>query len=92
MPAYITYMEVSMNSEGTNPSDLAETLRKLGWQPVYGRYDFAYKWNENWSNMNNHDYFDYMNKVHKVLSGHRVNYSLRTFESGKENFWVKWSE
>ena len=50
MTAYITYMEVSFNSEGVTPGDLTENLRRIGWKPIYGRYDFAYEWGTNWGN------------------------------------------
>ena len=87
-------MEVSLNPDGPPPSELTNTLRKFGWTPVYGRYDYAYKWNDNWSKNedNINEYFTHMNKVHEVLKGSHVNYSLRTFEQGTENFWIKWSE
>lgn len=92
MPDYTTYMEVSLNSEGSPPADVTTALKQLGWKPCYGQYDYAFKWGSNWGDNDNNidNYFDYMNKVHNILKGHHVNYSLRTFESGKENFWVKW--
>ncbi len=94
MTAWITYMEVSMNSEGVSPKELTNTLKQYGWTPVYGRYDYAYRWDDNWGNKDHNiqEYFDHMNKVHQVLKGFNVWYSLRTYETGKENFWVKWSE
>ena len=94
MTGYITYMEVSVHSEGTTPTEITNTLKQHGWTPIYGRYDYAYKWDANWGNKgtNMFEYFEHINKVHEVLKGHNVNYSLRTYEQGKEDFWVKWCE
>ena len=94
MPGYITYMEVSMHSEGVPPWELTSKLKEHGWKPVYGRYDFAWHWKENWGSKDQNwkEYFDWLNEVHQLLKGHNVHYSLRTYEQGKENFWVKWSE
>jgi hypothetical protein len=87
-------MEVSMHSEGSTPNELTHKLQEHGWKPVYGRYDFAYKWDQNWGNKehNIQEFLDFINTWHDVLKGHNVHYSLRTYEQGKEDFWVKWSE
>jgi len=94
LPAWVTYMEVSMNSEGATPAELTNTLKKHGWTPIYGRYDYAYRWDQNWGNKdrNIQEFFDFINQVHEVLRGYKVHYSLRTYEQGKEDFWIKWSE
>jgi hypothetical protein len=86
-------MEVSLNSEGSTPRKLTDLLADLGWKPVYGRYDYAYKWDPNWGSNGQdwNEFFDSTNKVHEVLKGHNVQYSLRTYENGKEDFFVKWS-
>ena len=90
MPAYITYMEVSLNSEGVAPRELTETLKTLGWKPTYGRYDFAYEWGPNWdaTDKNPQQFFDHIHKTHMTLKGCNVNYSLKTYEQGTENFPV----
>jgi hypothetical protein len=94
MPAYITYMEVSLNSEGIKPRDLTETLKTLGWKPIYGRYDFVYEWDRNWNatDKNPKQFFDHVHKTHEALRGCHVNYSLRTYEQGTENFPTTWCE
>jgi hypothetical protein len=94
LPGWITYMEVSMYSEGATPTELTHKLKEHGWHPVYGRYDFAYKWDQNWGNKetNIQEFLDYINTWHELLKGYNVHYSLRTYEEGKEDFWVKWSE
>jgi hypothetical protein len=87
-------MEVSMHSEGATPTELTHKLAEHGWKPVYGRYDYAYKWDQNWGNKENNiqEFLDFINTWHDVLKGQNVHYSLRTYEQGKEDFWVKWSE
>lgn len=94
MSAYITYMEVSFSSEGVTPRELTEILRKIGWKPVYGRYDYAYDWGIDWGNKdtNIQEFFTHINKTHESLKGSRVNYSLRTYMQGTENFLVDWPE
>jgi hypothetical protein len=91
MPEYITYMEVNLNSEGVPPDELTETLRKIGWKPVYGRYDFAYEWGPQWNKggTNMQEYFTHIKKTHNTLRGCKVHYCLRTFEQGTEDFPVE---
>lgn len=94
MTGYVTYMEVSLFSEGVTPQELTEKLRSIGWKPTYGRYDYAYEWGTTWGNKdtNIQEYFDHINKTHETLKGCKVNYSFRTYEHGKENFPIKWSQ
>ena len=94
MTGYITYMEVSFSSEGVAPSELTETLRKIGWKPIYGRYDYAYDWETNWGNKDSdiEEFLNHINKTHETLRGSRVNYSLRTYMGGTEDFVVDWPE
>lgn len=91
MPKYVTYMEVNISSEGVPPSTLAETLKKIGWKPCYGRYDFAYEWGNQWGekDTNMQEYFDHLNRTHHTLQGCNVNYCCRTYEKGRENFHIK---
>ena len=91
MPAFITYMEVSVNSEGVTPKELTETLRTFGWKPIYGRYDFAYKWDPKWDR-NTQEFFNHIHNTHTTLKGCNVNYSLKTYEQGTENFPVTWCD
>ncbi|UCG67990.1 MAG: hypothetical protein JSV09_09115 [Thermoplasmata archaeon] len=94
MPGYVTYMEVSMNSEGVTPCELTNKLKQHGWVPCYGRYDYAFRWDTSWGDKDHNiqEFMNYIDKVHEILKGYNVNYSLRTYEQGKENFWVKWCE
>jgi len=94
LPGWITYMEVSLSSEGVTPTELTSRLREHGWKPVYGRYDFAYKWEQNWGNKHSNiqEFLEFINQWHQILKGYNVHYSLRTYEEGKEDFWVHWGE
>ncbi len=94
MAGYITYMGISLNSEGIAPKELTEKLTKIGWKPIYGRYDFAYEWGIEWGDKdkNMQEFFDHIHRTHVALTGSNVNYSLKTYEQGKENFPVKWAE
>ena len=94
MVAYITYMKINLNPLGASPGEITEILRGHGWKPEYGGYDFAYEWGPNWGNKdtNMHEFFEHTNKTHDALKDCKVNYSLYTYEQGKEDFFVKWSQ
>ena len=49
---------------------------------------------EFWGNKdtNMHEFFEHTNKTHDALKDCKVNYSLYTYEQGKEDFFVKWSQ
>ena len=94
MPGYITYMKITLNPTGASPREITDILRNYGWKPVYGTYDYAYTWGPNWGSKdtNIQEFFEHTNKTHEALKGCHVNYSLYTYEQGKEDFFVKWSE
>jgi hypothetical protein len=91
MAGYVTYMEVYLNSEGVSPKQLSETLRGIGWKPCYGRYDFAYEWGSDWGNKDSNiqEFLEYLNTLHETLRNCKVNYCLRTYEHGTEDFPVR---
>ncbi|MEM0129016.1 MAG: hypothetical protein QXG65_02465 [Thermoplasmata archaeon] len=39
-----TYLRVTFDSEGAAPSEIADRLLALGFQPTQGNYDFVYDW------------------------------------------------
>ena len=89
MTKYRTYMSVNIHSEGASPKEVYDALKDLGWKPVYGAYDFAFTWNDEWGDGNNFDeYCEYINSVHGKLKGLNVSYNLWTTEYGKEDFEV----
>ena len=96
MPTFVTYLELSLNPNSAPPSDIVTALKGLGWKPVFGRYDFAYSWqaggNGNGGNGGNPGFWTQINEAHRVLQGLHVTWSFRTFEQGREDFYVRWSE
>jgi hypothetical protein len=87
-------MSVTIHSEGASPREVYDVLKELGWKPVYGAWDFAYTWDDNWGDKseNFEEYAEYINNVHNKLKGLNVNYNLWTSESGKEDYTVYYSE
>jgi hypothetical protein len=83
LPGWITYMEVSLSSEGVKPTELTSRLREHGWRPVYGRYDYAYKWDQNWGHKDSNiqEFFEFINKWHEILKGYNVHYYLIIFSA-----------
>ena len=88
---YTTYMKVNFHPRGHTPTDITNILEKYGWKPVYGNFDYAYHWEDNWgsNDTNIQGFLDFINKTHKALKGSEVIYSICTYEHGKENFYVK---
>jgi hypothetical protein len=94
MTKYITYMSVYHHSEGASPEEVYNKLKDLGWKPVYGAYDFAYEWDEQWGEKSNNfeEYAKYIAEVHNKLKGLNVYYNLWTTEYGKEDYAVYYSD
>ena len=88
---YTTYMKVNFHPTGQTPKDITSILKNHGWHPVYGNYDYAYNWEDNWgtNDTNIQGFLDFINKTHVALKGSDVIYSVYTYEHGKENFYVK---
>ena len=87
-------MKVNFTLGGLTPGEITNILRQHGWKPVYGTFDFAYNWEDNWGNKdtNIQEFLDFINNTHAALIGSEVTYSLCICEHGKENFYVKWCE
>jgi len=95
MPTFVTYLELRMGPESAPPSKIVESLKALGWRPVFGRYDFGYSWNGNWNTPGNgggQEFWKQINDAHTALQSLNVTWSFRTFEQGREDFYVRWSE
>jgi hypothetical protein len=90
MTKYRTYMSVTLHSEGASASEVTDAMKKLGWVPVYGMYDYAYTWDDEWGNKGEDfdEYTAFLNSVHSNLKGLNVSYNLWTTEYGKEDFEV----
>ena len=88
---YVTYLSVTLNSEGSSPSEVTRRLTDIGWSPVYGAYDFKREWNGTDTNVVTDDVtnlINYIDEVHNVLRGLNVSYQVYTYEVGKEDFTV----
>ena len=113
MPTYVTYLEVSLNPNSAAPSKIVNSLKRLGWNAVYGQYDFAYTWENPWNwdgnggkyggkyggkkaapkkNGGNKAFWTHINKAHKALQDLNVTWSFRTYEKGREDFYVRWND
>ncbi len=66
------YIELSFNSDGTNPLEILDMMKELDFDPVVGKYDFAkdYETPEEYKNI--------VNELTETLKGTRVRYRLTT--------------
>lgn len=67
-----TYVKLFFSSEGAGPLEVVEQLRKIGMRPEVGEYDFSVEWHTP------EQYGDAVRKMHSLLSGSRVRYTLMT--------------
>ncbi|MBS3782204.1 MAG: hypothetical protein KGY66_05525 [Candidatus Thermoplasmatota archaeon] len=66
------YVELYFSSEGTNPLEILDKMKDLGFDPVVGEYDFAkdYETPE--------EYEEILNDLTQVLEGTDTRYRLTT--------------
>ncbi len=70
-----TYIKITFNSEGANPSEVMSRLQSLGFKPVTGAYDMVYEW-DNGATVNDAIWF--ADKIHETLKGYNVLFQLET--------------
>lgn len=87
MTRYKTYLSVIFNSRGAAPPEIVEILKGLGWEPIYGGYDFVYEWDSDLKTQEDTSklYFEHINNIHNRLENLNVSYSLSTYKIGKED-------
>jgi hypothetical protein len=99
---YTTYIAVSYNSDGGSPTEVHKRIVALGWTPVFGEYDYKFTWDPGtryvWTkdkklkkidwNKNIENFVKFIDNLHEVLRGLNVRYTIRTVETGKEDFFV----
>ena len=90
MSKYVTYLQIVLNPDSSSPGEIASELKRQGWWPVWGTYDFAWPWDSNWAAKDNNEYWRRVNKAHIALKKLGVSCSFRTYEKGKENTPVYW--
>ncbi|MFW5946242.1 MAG: hypothetical protein ACOCSJ_02785 [Candidatus Natronoplasma sp.] len=66
------YIELYFHSDGTDPLEILDIMRDLGFDPVVGKYDFAkdYETPE--------EYKEIINELTESLEGSKVRYRLTT--------------
>jgi hypothetical protein len=91
---FVTYLGVNLYPDGPSPQEVTKLLQPLGWKPVYGNYDYAYYWGDNWGTKGNNwdEYFQYIETtLCNALKGYNLHYYLRTYRVGDENWYKAWT-
>ncbi|MCW6167182.1 MAG: hypothetical protein LVQ64_01880 [Thermoplasmatales archaeon] len=70
-----TYLRVTFDSEGATPSEIADRLRSLGFQPTQGNYDFVYDWN---GGATTDQVLDLSDELTRRLRGYGVRFEIET--------------
>jgi len=70
-----TYLTIWFNSEGAEPSAVAQKLQFMGFKPMKGHYDHVYDWKRE---PTLDDVLQLMNNVHETLKGLKVIYKIET--------------
>lgn len=70
-----TYLNITFNSEGSNPVEVVERLRSLGFEPLKGVHDHVYDWGRD---VSLDDILQIATSVHETLRGLKVLYKLET--------------
>lgn len=70
-----TYLRVTFFSEGSKPSEVADRLRSLGFQPTQGNYDFVLDWKRM---VTPEEALMLADEVTKSLQGYKVLFELET--------------
>jgi hypothetical protein len=70
-----TYLTIWFNSEGANPTVVAEKLRAMGFKPLKGQYDHVYDWCRT---IELAEILQIGTSVHETLKGLNVIYKIET--------------
>jgi hypothetical protein len=70
-----TYLRVTFDSEGARPSEIADRLTSLGFQPTQGNYDFVYDWQ---GSADREQILDLSDEITRRLRGYRVRIEIET--------------
>ena len=85
---YVSYLSVNLNSEGSSPSEITDKLKDMGWEVMYGPYDYKYTWteteNEDYDNI--YGFLTKLEDLHTLMKGLNVYYKIVTYENGKEQW------
>lgn len=70
-----TYLRVTFESEGAPPSEIANRLLALGFEPTHGNYDFVYDWQ---GGASNEQILDLSDELTRRLRGYGVRFEVET--------------
>jgi hypothetical protein len=70
-----TYVRMTFHSEGSDPLQVMEVMRQLGFEESMGMHDFVYKWKEKATLEN---VIHLVGDMHARLKGLDVNYEITT--------------
>jgi len=66
------FVKLRFSSEGAFPLDVVNSMKEIGFSPVFGDYDFVIGFDDP------DNYNEIVTKLHKMLSGTKVYYSIST--------------
>ncbi len=66
------YVKLYFNSEGPSPLIIVPKVKKIGFKPVVGQYDFVMDFETP------EEYAEIINKLHAALHGSRVLYTIQS--------------
>lgn len=77
-----TYVDIYFNSEGPQPTDIVESMRGIGLEPLRGPHDFIFEWKDD------DEFLAKVGEIHKILQGLNVIYRFETVpeEDRKDEF------
>ena len=70
-----TYLTIWFNSEGADPSTVAQKLHSMGFNPIKGQHDHVYDWKKE---PKLEEVLQLLNNVHYTLKGLNVLYKIET--------------
>jgi hypothetical protein len=70
-----TYLTVSYNSEGANPSHVRDRLMAIGFKAIQGNFDYEYEWDKTPS-VDEIVWFG--DKIRATLEGCKVQFKMET--------------
>jgi len=70
-----TYLSFWFSSEGASPVEIGQSLKKIGFSPMHGGYDFVYSWDKR---PGIDDLLALGNSVQKALKGCQAMFKMET--------------
>ena len=70
-----TYVILQLTSEGSNFSEVAETLEDMGFEAITGEYDFVYEWDRRATVK---DSLWFADRIQTALQGKSVYFRIET--------------